>query len=309
MSPQVSKLHAFTGHRDCVYTLAPAGTDAVFFSGGGDGMIVKWDLDQPNEGDLVARLPNSVYAIRYDTKSDLLIAGHNYEGIHLLDWQQKKEVASLKFTSAAVFDITTFEDDILVATGEGMLVVIDRNNLRIKTKLAPSEKSARVFAINPETGDVAVGFSDNFIRVFSLRDYKLKHEFQAHANSVFALAYTPDHNFLISGSRDARLKAWDVRAGYRQAGEVVAHLFAINHLVFSPSGEYFATGSMDKSIKVWKADELKLLKVIDKARHAGHGTSVNKLLWTSHHNQLISASDDRSVSVWGIRFPQANVAG
>lgn len=308
MSPiQVSKLHAFTGHNDCVYTLAPSVSDSVFFSGGGDGMVVKWDLTQPNQGELIARLPNSVYALHHDKKSNLLIAGHNYEGIHLLDWQSKQEIGSLKLTPAAIFDIVTTEDDILVATGEGMLIVVDRIGLRIKAKLAPSEKNARVLAINTKVGEVAVGFSDNFIRVFSLRDYKLKYEFKAHDNSVFALSYTPDNNFLISGSRDARLKLWDVNSAYRQANEVAAHLFAINHLTFSPSGEYFATASMDKSVKVWLASEMKLLKVIDKARHAGHGTSVNKLLWTSHQNQLISASDDRSISVWDVRFAQPNL--
>jgi WD40 repeat protein len=308
MSPiQVSKLHAFTGHNDCVYTLEPSVLDSVFFSGGGDGMVVKWDLIQPNQGELIARLPNSIYALHHDKKSNLLIAGHNYEGIHLLDWQSKQEIGSLKLTPAGIFDIVTAEDDILVATGEGMLIVVDRNDLRIKMKLAPSEKNARVLAINPKVGEIAVGFSDNFIRVFSLRDYKLKYEFKAHDNSVFALSYTPDNNFLISGSRDARLKLWDVNSAYRQANEVAAHLFAINHLTFSPSGEYFATASMDKSIKVWLTSEMKLLKVIDKARHAGHGTSVNKLLWTNHQNQLISASDDRSISVWDVRFTQPNL--
>jgi WD40 repeat protein len=44
------------------------------------------------------------------------------------------------------------------------------------------------------------------------------------------------------------------------------------------------------------------LKVIDKGRHAGHGTSVNKLLWTSFKNQLVSASDDRTISAWDLLF-------
>jgi WD40 repeat protein len=61
---------------------------------------------------------------------------------------------------------------------------------------------------------------------------------------------------------------------------------------------------MDKSIKVWDAQEFRLLKVIDKARYAGHGTSVNKLYWSKFHNQLISCSDDRSISVWNIDFNQ-----
>ena len=77
-------------------------------------------------------------------------------------------------------------------------------------------------------------------------------------------------------------------------------MYAINHIVFSPDGSKYATASMDKSIKIWDAEKHKLLKVIDKSRHAGHGTSVNKLLWTQHEHWLVSASDDRSISVWDI---------
>ncbi|MFT7151210.1 MAG: WD40 repeat protein, partial [Nonlabens sp.] len=62
------------------------------------------------------------------------------------------------------------------------------------------------------------------------------------------------------------------------------------------------TCSMDKSIKVWDAETFQLLKVIDKARHAGHGTSINKVLWTNFNNLLLSASDDRSISTWDIKF-------
>jgi WD40 repeat protein len=59
---------------------------------------------------------------------------------------------------------------------------------------------------------------------------------------------------------------------------------------------------MDKSIKIWDAENFRLLKVIDKARHAGHGTSVNKLLWSEDQNRLLSVSDDRSASIWDIQI-------
>jgi len=299
---QVDKIRSLTGHRDCVYTVVPSNQDEFIFSSGGDGMIVQWNLESPEEGKLIAKLPNSVYAIHYLNKQGFLIAGHNYEGIHMLDVKEKKEVTSLKLSSSAIFDIQSLDDDLFVASGDGNLLIIDLNKWSIKRKLFYSEKSARVIALNPLAGEMAIGYSDYFIRIFSLEDYSLKHEFQAHQNSVFALHYTPDYKFLLSGSRDARIKAWDVSSHYVQAAEVVAHLFAINHLTFSPSGHYFATASMDKSIKVWDAKELKLLKVIDKARHAGHGTSVNKLLWTSFKDQLVSASDDRTLTVWKLKF-------
>ena len=299
---QVEKIHSLTGHNDCVYSVEPSDYAEQFFSAGGDGMVVKWNLSSLDHGELIARLPNSVYAIHYIKEQDQLVAGHNYEGIHLLNWKEKKEIASLKLSSSSIFDIKSFQQDLFVASGDGTVAVIDLKSWSVKRKLIYSEKSARVVTINPITGDIAVGYSDNYIRIFSLDDFSLKVEYQAHQSSVFTLQYTPDHKFLISGSRDARLKAWDVSNQYIQAAEVAAHLFAINHMSFSPSGRHFATGSMDKSIKVWDTAELKLLKVIDKARHAGHGTSVNKLLWTSFKDQLISASDDRTLSVWSLKF-------
>jgi WD40 repeat protein len=298
---QIQRLHSLTGHLDAIYTLHPASTASRFFSGAGDGMVVLWDLYTPETGEVIAKLPNSVYALHYLSGEDLLVAGHNYEGIHLLDWQNKKEVGSLKMTTAAIFDLQTMGKKLIVAAGDGRVSQVDLQTLSVERDVQASDKSARTIAVNESRGEIAIGYSDFSIRVF---DEKLtvKHEWQAHNNSVFSLRYSPGGKTLLSGSRDARLKVWDADAGYKKAEEVVAHLFAINHIEFSPDGKHFVTCSMDKSIKVWDADALKLLKVIDKARHAGHGTSVNKLLWTNYHNQLVSASDDRSISVWQIIF-------
>lgn len=294
---QVKKLNALTGHRDCVYTLEPTHDAGKFFSAAGDGMVVLWDLERPDEGELIARLNNSIYALHL-LPNNLLVAGHNYDGIHLLDCQQKKEVASLRLTTAAIFDIKSVGNELWIAEGDGGVTVVDLSSLTIKTKIHASEKSARVIAVNPAAAEVAVGYSDNFIRIFDAHRYTSKNEWEAHTNSVFTLAFLPNGH-LLSGSRDARLKLW--KQGDRNLEtEVVAHLFAINDIALHPSLSYFATASMDKSIKIWDANTLQLLKVIDKARHAGHGTSVNKLWWSGHRQQLVSASDDRSISVWEI---------
>ena len=298
---QIRRLHSLAGHRDAVYTLARGGRSTDFFSGSGDGMVVRWNLEAPENGELIAKLPNSVYALHYLTTAEILVAGHNYEGIHLLDWKNKRELGSLKVTDAAIFDIQSFGDRLLVAAGDGSLSLIDWKTLTLVSRIKVSDKSVRTIAIHPSGGEIAVGFSDNFIRVFD-ETLTLRQEWVAHKNSVFTLRFAPGGEKLFSGSRDARLKSWSVKDRYEMAEEIVAHLYAINHIEFSPDGKHFVTCSMDKSIKVWDANAMKLLKVIDKARHAGHGTSVNKLLWSFHNNQLISASDDRSISVWQIIF-------
>ena len=304
---EVTKIHTLTGHRDCVYTLVPSADEAIFFSGSGDGLAVMWNLNDPETGAVVAQLPNSIYALHHHRNSDTLVVGHNYDGIHILDWKNKKELGSLQLTKAAIFDIQSNGDDLYVGTGDGSLVKAHSNPLRIVRNIQESSKSARTISINQALGELAVGYSDHFIRVFDLKSLELKHAFRAHNNSVFTLQYTPDKKFLMSGSRDARLKMWDASKNYEQVAEVVAHMFAINHLSFSRDNKHFVTCSMDKSIKVWDANELKLLKVIDRSRHAGHATSVNKVLWTGHHGQLLSASDDRTISVWSINFEKQHV--
>jgi WD40 repeat protein len=299
---QVQKINTLSGHRDCVYTLEKSPNSTQFFSAGGDGVVALWSLENPEIGDLIAKVTNSVYALCTEADENTLLIGQNFEGIHRIDLQNQKELKSVKITDAAIFDIQFYKNEILVACGDGRVLVLDRVLLAVKKYLSASDKSARCIAIAPKLGEFAVGYSDSLIRIFDLESKTLKYTIQAHKNSVFTLSYSLDESFLLSGSRDAHLKVWKTEIPYQLQEDIVAHMFALNHLAFSPDGRYFATASMDKSVKIWDAQSFKLLKIIDKARHAGHGTSVNKVLWTQYQNQLLSASDDRLISVWEIDF-------
>ena len=137
--------------------------------------------------------------------------------------------------------------------------------------------------------------------IFDLNTFSLKTRFHAHTNSVFAVGYSPDERYLVTGGRDAHLKVWDATAQYAPVHDIPAHMFAINHVAFRADGAFLATASMDKSIKIWQADTFRLVKVVDRARHAGHGTSINKVLWLTEGDWLVSGSDDRTISVWELQ--------
>ncbi len=305
MKIQVEKIATLAGHKDCVYSLEHSPDARHFFSADGKGLVAQWDLAQPEIGKLIAQVPASVYAMRLLPERRQLLIGQNFEGLHLIDLDQKKEQLSLKLTDAAIFDIQIVGDEAYVALGDGVLVVVDLAHWAVRKHLKVSEKSARCIAISPDGQDLAIGFSDHSIRVFERQSLQPKQLLTGHSNSVFTLAYSPCGKYLLSGSRDAYLKAWEVHQDYALAHSIVAHMYALNHIAYHPSGAWFATASMDKSVKVWDAQQFKLLKVIDKARHAGHGTSVNKLLWTNFQDYIVSASDDRSVSVWALDLAQA----
>ena len=300
---EVTKTATLTGHRDCVYTLERSGKDNIFYSAGGDGFVVAWNLKDPENGDLIANAEKSVYALKYLADKDLLVIGQNFKGLQIVAPEAKKLVQTVALPPVAIFDMIYSEKDQLLYAGlaDGTLVMLETVGFTVKKVMKLSDKSLRCLALNGERNELAAGYSDHSIRIFDAQTLKLKQQVDAHANSVFTLAYTPDGKFLLSGSRDAHLCIWDPEKNYEEHLSIIAHLFTINHITFSPCGKYIATCSMDKSVKVWDANTFKLLKVIDKARHAGHGTSVNKLFWSAHENALVSCSDDRTISVWDIK--------
>ena len=302
MSINVQKLFSLDGHQDGVYALERGKEANVFYSAGGDGMIVEWDLNHPEKGQLIAKMKNSVYAIHHRKQENELIVGQNFEGIHIIDVVRRKEIRTLKISDSQIFDIQCMGNRTFIGSGDGMLYIVDLSNLTFIQKIKLGDKSIRSIAINQQLGELALGMSDNTIRILDIDGYTQKYCIQAHKLSVFSVVYNPLNNHLISVSRDAQIRSWNSIDHYSLEQSVAAHMFAINSISISPDCAYFVTGSMDKSIKVWELATFKLLKVIDKSRHAGHATSVNKVLWTNYKNMVLSCSDDKKISIWDLSF-------
>ena len=94
----VEKFDTFSGHRDCVYALEKGNSHNQFFSSGGDGLVVRWNVNQPDTGELFAKIPTSVYALAFDEKRNHLWIGQNFDGIQVLDIMNKKEIGLQLYT-------------------------------------------------------------------------------------------------------------------------------------------------------------------------------------------------------------------
>ncbi|GAA4375664.1 WD40 repeat domain-containing protein [Hymenobacter koreensis] len=301
--PQIQKLASLTGHRDCVYALAGHANEDALFSAGADGFVVSWSLNAPEQdGQLVARVENSVYALHYVPERQLLLIGHNYQGVQAIDLHEKQLWRATALPPVAIFDFaySAPRNRLYVALADGTLAVLRANDFSLEKLLRVAHKSLRSLALHEERGELAIGSSDATVRILDADTLAVRHTLTEATNSVFTVAYSPDGERLFAAGRDAHLRAYEVAQGYTEGLTVVAHLFAINHLTFSPDGQMFATCSMDKSIKLWETSTGRLLRVADRARSAGHGTSVNRLFWSGRQNRLVSCSDDRSLAVWQV---------
>ena len=296
MEINLEKIDTFTGHKDCVYALSEGQLANTFYSASGDGMIVEWNTIKSDLGKPIAKIDNSIYAMHLLPAKNHLWIANNTEGLHLIDTIEKKEILNVKLGKVSIFDINATDHNLIVGDNIGFIHILDLETNKFIKHIEAAQKSARSIAINTKRNEMAVGCSDWKIRIYDLNTFELKKTLESHKNSVFSVKYFSDENLMISGGRDAHLKVWN--ENYELIEDIPAHLFAINDIIYLNDHQLIASCSMDKSIKIWDSQNFKLLKVIDKAKHASHGTSVNKLLWKPESQVLLSASDDRTISMW-----------
>jgi WD40 repeat protein len=295
----IAKIANFSGHSGAVYTLVKSINKNCFYSSGADGLIVEWDKENTKEGKLIAKIGIPVYSLLLDEISNQLFCGTATGNLIIFDLIKSKEIRNIQAHQKGVFDLKFIGDNLITVGGDGAVNIFKKLDLTLTKKIIASEMSARIIAINPSESEFAIGFSDSNIAVFDAINFELKKTLKGHTNSVFALSYSQNKNFLISSGRDAMIKVWDVKNCYKLLLEIPAHTLQVKSIVFNLSGNIFASSSMDKTIKIWDAENFELLKVIDFVRNDSHTNCINKILWLSE-NEFVSCSDDKKVMVWSI---------
>lgn len=298
-SIQLTQIARLGGHNAAIFALTTYSDPRYFLSAAGDGWVVKWDLDDPDPGRLIAKVDTQIFSLCYLPEQDRVVAGNMNGGVHWIDLQNPEQTRNIAHHQKGVFAIEKLDQSVFTAGGQGLLTRWSITDTRTEESIKLTNQSLRSLAIHPGKNQLAVGASDNSIYLLKLPDLQLIHTIRnAHENSVFSLQYSPDGRYLLSGGRDAHFKVWDIWEGFQELMAKPAHWFTINAIAYHPEGHLLATASRDKTIKIWDAENFELLKVIETIRDNGHVNSVNTLLWTTYKNQLLSASDDRTIGIW-----------
>lgn len=293
MTLEFHPLFRLKGHRDSLYSLSADRDDDHLLSAGGDGLIARWSMTDERDATLVAKVPATVYSMLL--QGDRLLAGTRNGDIHLIDLAENREIKLYKWDNAPVFALVSLGNDWLSAHGDGRLLrwEANGNDAQITAKNLQPNAPLRALAISGEL--IAAAYSDHHIRLFNSQLEEIS-RLEGHTNSVFTVLFSANGKYLFSGGRDAQIQVWEVASGKLLAG-IPAHLSTVNHLIALPELKLIASAGRDKSIKLWDAQSLELKKVVDYNKFPGlaHSHSVNRLFWSSKHQALWSAGDDRLV--------------
>lgn len=298
----IKNIAVLSGHSGCVYAMDKGLSESTVFTGGSDKFIVLWNLETLHAEKFVASLPATVYTICHIPEKKLLLAGTTAGNIHIIDLDKKEEIKILQHHTEPVFDIkySLNTNCFYTAGGDGNFAVCSLDTLSlIKIKKLSTQK-VRSIDFNYTTSEIAVACGDCNILIFDLYTLAEKKSFIAHQLAANVVRYSPDGTFLLTGGRDAYLNIWQA-ANYELVKSIPAHNWAIYDIVYNPDASLFATASRDKTIKIWDVKTFQILKRIRKENFDSHTYSVNKLLWSTYNNYLVSAGDDRMIVVREIK--------
>lgn len=296
----IEKLADLTGHRDAIYALAEGANEGAFFSAGGDGHVVLWNVNFPEApGKVLARFGSAIYSLIYLRDENRLLVGTRFGRLYLLNLNTNQQEKHLEL-GGDIFALLLQNNTLFAACAGGHLYAIDLKHFSIKQHMQPVTDNARSLAFDTEENTIACGFSDGHIRIFDVENLNEKASYFAHEKSVFALQYL-DNGKLLSGGRDAQLRLWSKEIPGLAERAIPAHMFTINKLIYSPDKKYFISASRDKSFKIWQTETLDLLKVIVRPKFAAHTHSVNTSLWFND-NTIVSAGDDKTIKIWKLNF-------
>lgn len=115
-----------------------------------------------------------------------------------------------------------------------------------------------------------------------------------HSNRVFCVAFSPNGQFLASGSADRTIKLWSPHIG-KCLNTLHGHASWVWAIAFSPDSNLLASASHDHTIKIWDVHSGECWQTLQ-----GHPGSVLAIAFSADGKTLFSCGHEKIVKQWDV---------
>ncbi len=157
-------------------------------------------------------------------------------------------------------------------------------------------------AFNPN-GQTLAAATDHKIRFWREADGQPDLILHGHTDDVWAVAFSPDGEWLVSGSWDRTVRLWDLSpARHTGTGRgrllhtLHGHTKGVVSVAFSADGRTLASGGYDHTIRLWDALTGLCLHVLEQHREWVWGVA-----FSPDGGLLASASGDGTIRLWQVK--------
>jgi WD40 repeat protein len=284
-------------HSNSVFSVAGSPDGAWLAVGGFDGALQVWDLLARR---LAATLQEQApYCVAAFCPTGKLLAAVGTDGtVTLWEWPGAIALGRLE-TDGPIRSLSFSADGQKLAgySAAGTVWVWDPETRRPLNSLkgfGVAQFHGGEAVLSAKGDWVAVGIADGCIRVVDTVTGQELARWQAHPESILALAVSPDDRFLASGAgfTDSSVRLWDARSG-ALVTNLVGHQAWVSAVVFLPDGKTLASASADQTIRLWDWQQGRATAVLRGSLH-----EVWSLASLAKSDTLVSGAKDGKVQVW-----------
>jgi WD40 repeat protein len=312
-------LKTLNGHSGWVQSVAYSPDGKYIASGSWDNSVKVWDADanSASYGTCMKTLNGHsdwVASVAYSPDGRNIASGSVDKSVRVWDADPKSDkygtcMKTLNGHSRRVISVAYSSDGRNIASGsQGKCVRVwdAKSGTCLKTFMARSEGVLSV-AYSPDGRHIALGLANKTVEVWEFNKYKqnvftmLFRFFDTykciktligHTHFVSSVAYSPDGQYIASGSGDKSVRVWDVESGACLTN-VKMHWDSVFSVSYRPDGKYIASGSADKRILTLDVSSLSP-KVGGKKSKT---TKKEKLIDTYKKSNLIKIAKKHEISL------------
>jgi WD40 repeat protein/uncharacterized caspase-like protein len=253
----------FKGHTKWITSVSFSQNGKFLVSGSEDKTMRVWDIETGKEIQRWEGFDGAVEVVRFSPNNKFILYGSGEEFV-LLDWRKEEKILRLgsSFSRFLGGDVKAAE---FSKDREGKYLAGVYWNYE-----------AGIYVWDSISGDVK---------------RKLAGAKYPHFDTIRSVDFSPDGNFLLSGSEDKTIRVWDLESGDEIKKLKMAK--PVKAAIYSPAGKRILVVLEDNVMQIWDLEKGKPLKWL-----SGHESEVESALFTPDGNFILSVDKSGVQRLW-----------
>ncbi|RKZ53210.1 MAG: hypothetical protein DRR16_03840 [Candidatus Parabeggiatoa sp. nov. 3] len=149
--------------------------------------------------------------------------------------------------------------------------------------------SGLVSSVRFSSADYALsGSYDKTMRLWNNQSQTFEQRFRGNSDWVLSVAFSPNGQTVLSGSRDHKMRLWDINGSQVRTFWGQAYIHSVNFL----DGQRIVSGNGDGTVQIWDINSGRVSQTLRGHRDAVFSVDV------SQEGRLVSGSLDNTLRLW-----------